>query len=294
MLAVVLTSGLHCGALTHQTLVACSEGLFLNSWPGALWSSTLWSSTLWSSTLWSSTQAASLSPGLGEFLKGLWAWIQTYWVFLVILLAVLFGMWISWKASGQKEQKNFLYWMVQAIGQFLWTVIRLILQSPILIFLIVLLVLTRSGKLSNLLQIVLRAFGLRLPGAAPAPPEDYVDFEAIGEAPDSESLKKLMEEGKALLIPPLARIREIAPERLQDFLRGKTRLSHKMGWANFLYQSLTLPDIGRSFTLPLWVRAEDILAVAMDGQGEITVFVAKSEQPSPVKEEWDKLFGIGS
>lgn len=229
----------------------------------------------------------SFFEGFYLLLKNLWSAFATYWIqtliFVIVIVLIVFSFKIAKTAKNTNggSAKKILRWF----WEFFVALFRLTLQSPLLIIFILLLVFFRSPKLSEFFIRFLKGLGIQVKGES-----ERTEFEARGEAPDREEIQRIIREGKSLLIPPVVPVKEVSLKNLKEELHGKITYEYKKVPNTYVYHGIYIPDLGKNFTLPMWVRYQDILAVVRGNKnGEIVVFVRPQVRPSQAKKEWDAL-----
>lgn len=231
--------------------------------------------------------SSSFWEGFYLLLKNLWNALTVYWLQALILVLVIALLILSFRAAKLKKDasKGTGWKLLRAFSEFLVSLFRLILQSPLLILFVILLVFFRSPKLSEFFIRFLEGLGIPVRGKS-----EKTEFEAHGEAPDKVEIQKIIKEGKRLLIPPVAPVKEVSLKDLKEELHGRLTYEYKKVANTYVYHGIFIPDLGENFTLPMWVRYQDILAVARDNKSnKIVVLVRPQVRPTRAKKEWDAL-----
>ncbi|NOY78902.1 MAG: hypothetical protein GXO76_13650 [Calditrichaeota bacterium] len=220
-------------------------------------------------------------------LKTIWNALAVYWLQTLILVVVIALLILSFRSAKTKKDSaggiggKVLY----GFREFFVSLFRLILQSPLLILFVVILVFLRSPKLSEFFIRFLKGLGIPVKSGS-----EKTEFEAHGHASDKEEIKKIIKEGKRLLIPPVAPVKEVSLKDLKEELHGKITYDYKKVPGTYVYHGIFIPDLGENFTLPMWVRYQDILAVVRgEKNNKIVVLVRPQVRPTQAKKEWDAL-----
>ncbi len=220
-------------------------------------------------------------------LKNLWNTLAVYWLQTLILVLVIALLIFSFRAARLKKDpaEGTGRKILRGFWEFLVSLFRLILQSPLLILFVLLLIFFRSPKLSELFIRFLEGLGIRAKGNS-----GKTEFDAHGEAPDKVEIQKIIKEGKRLLIPPVAPVKEVSLKDLKEELHGKLTYEYKKVPNTYVYHGIFIPDLGGNFTLPMWVRYQDILAVVRGNKNnKIVVLVRPQVRATQAKKEWDAL-----
>ena len=237
--------------------------------------------------MYSPQTSSSFWEGFYLLLKNIWNAFSVYWLQTLILIVVIAVLVLSFRAAKVKKEPpgGMGGKILRGFWEFLISIFRFILQSPLLILFVVVLVFFRSPKLSEFFIRFLKGLGIPVK-------EDSgkTEFEAHGQASDKEEIRKIIKEGKRLLIPPVAPVKEVSLKDLKEELRGKITYEYKKVPSTYVYHGIFIPDLGKNFTLPMWVRYQDILAVVRgDKNNKIVVFVRPQVRPTQAKKEWDAL-----
>ncbi len=226
--------------------------------------------------------------GFADFFSNGWSFCRTYWaqmVFLLVVAALI--VWAfrdkSWKENRTPSTTGRR--LLRGTVRFFVGLFRLVLQSPLLILFILLLVFIRSQKLTQFFLRFLEGLGIPIHPEEPAP-----EFEAEGKSSYQKQVEKSLREGKKLLIPPVAQVREVPMKELKDELHGKIALDYREEPNTYVFHAIFVPDLGQSFSLPVWVRYRDILSVVKGKkEHEVIVYVRQQARPSKAKKEWEAL-----
>lgn len=230
--------------------------------------------------------------GFLNIIKGVWGVVSQYPIQALIL--VLLGLYLYFCIRYFKKPEEAQRWPVRflrAVNSFIKGLLKLVIQSPLLILMTIMVVLIRTGRIQTLFRAFLKGVGIDVGGEEAE--RDYVEFEAEGEAPGRDRLQRVIEEGRKLLIPPPVNVRELSRAELEDYKDRRIKLHFQRGRSPYYYNSIYLPALDRNYTLPRWLDFKDIEAVVMDEKKRVEVLVLKKEGASEAKKEWDELFGIG-
>jgi len=230
--------------------------------------------------------------GFPNIIKGVWGVVSQYPIQALIL--VVLGLYLYFYIRYFKKPEEAQRWPVRflrGVNGFIKGLLKLVIQSPLLILMVIAFVLIRTGRIQSLFRAFLKGLGMDVGGGEAE--RDYVEFEAEGEAPGKDRLERVIDEGKKLLIPPPVNVRELSRAELEDYKNRRIKLQFQRGKSPYYYNSIYLPALDRSYTLPRWVDFRDIEAVVMNGEKRVEVLVLKKERVSEAKKEWDELFGIG-
>ena len=212
----------------------------------------------------------------------------TYWLQLLILLFFAgLALWAfldqSWKKDKQPASAGKR--IFRGVVSFFVGLFRLFVQSPLLILFVLLLIFVRNPKLTRFFLRFLEGLGIPV-----HPKEPETEFEAEGKSNYQKEVEKSLREGKKLLIPPVAQVKEVPMKNLKEELRGKIALDYRKEPNTYVFQAIYVPDLGQSFSLPVWVRYQDILSVVKGKKGhEVVVYVRPQSRPSKAKKEWETL-----
>ncbi len=220
-------------------------------------------------------------------LKNLWNALAVYWLQTLILVLVIVVLVLSIRAARVEKESSAGTGgkILRGFWEFFISLFRLILQSPLLILFVLVLIFFRSPKLSEFFIRFLKGLGIPVKEDS-----EKTEFVAHGESPDKEEIQRTIKEGKRLLIPPVAPVKEVSLKDLKEELHGKISYEYKKVPKTYVYHGIFIPDLGENFTLPMWVRYQDILAVVRgDKNSKIVVFVRPQVRPTQAKKEWDAL-----
>ncbi len=226
--------------------------------------------------------------GFYDFFAQCVALCAAYWIQLLILAAILALLILafrdkSWKAK--KPDATAGQRFLRGVVNFFVGLFRLLLQSPLLILFVLLLIFVRSPKLTQFFLRFLEGLGIPV-----HPKEPETAFEAEGKSSYQKEVEKSLREGKKLLIPPVAQVKEVPMKNLKEELHGKIALEYRKEPNTYVFQAIYVPDLGQSFSLPVWVRYQDILSVVKGKkEHEIVVYVRPQSRPSKAKKEWEAL-----
>ncbi len=226
--------------------------------------------------------------GFSDFFARWFDLAITYWAqWLALLVLVVLAVWAFWDKSWKKEHAKSgpILRIWRGFVNFLVGLFRLVLQSPLLILFVLLLIFVRSPKLTQFFLRFLEGLGIPV-----HPKEKEPELEAEGKSSYQKEVEKSLREGKKLLIPPVAQVKEVPMKDLKEELHGKIALDYRKEPNTYVFQAIFLPDLGESFSLPIWVRYQDILSVVKGKKPhEVVVYVRPQTRPSKAKKEWEAL-----
>ena len=166
----------------------------------------------------------SFFEGFYLLVKNLWQVLEVYWLQIIILGLLLILLFFSLKAAKKETEpsKGAGWKILRGIRIFFVSLFRLILQSPLLLLFVLLLIFFRSPKLSRFFLKFLEGLGIPVKENS-----DKTEFEAKGESPHKDDMKAILKEGKQILIPPAAVVKEVAMKDLKAELHGKISHDYK-------------------------------------------------------------------